>query len=535
MAIAELPPQSARHDRTPEQGLRFARTFTTDGVHPYDEIAWERRDAVIPGEGGNVFEQKGVEVPAFWSMTATNVVASKYFRGKLGTAARETSVKQMVDRVVDTIARWGTEGGYFATSEDAAVFSDELKYLMVHQYASFNSPVWFNIGVAGVPQQASACFILSVDDSMSSILDWFKTEGIIFKGGSGSGINVSTIRSSKEHLSGGGYASGPVSFMRGADSVAGSIKSGGTTRRAAKMVVLNADHPDVHEFIWCKAKEEKKAWALGEMGYDMSLNGEAWHSIQFQNANNSVRVTDEFMKKAKADEDWELTARVSGAVLETVKARALLREIAEAAWECGDPGMQFDTTINDWHTSPVSGRINGSNPCSEYMSIDDSACNLASMNLMRFLHSDGEFDVERFRAAVELVFTAQEILVGYSDYPTAAIAANARSHRQLGLGYANLGAFLMQRGLPYDSNEGRAYAAAITALMTGAAFAQSARIAGAVGPYEAYPKHKDAHDRVMQMHRMHAYRIRDELLPASLLSAARPAWDDVVMGGKENG
>src|SRR6266568_6528942 len=363
MAIAELPPQSARHDRTPEQGLRFARTFTTDGVHPYDEIAWERRDAVIPGEAGNVFEQKGVEVPAFWSMTATNVVASKYFRGKLGTAARETSVRQMVDRVVDTIARWGTEGGYFASSVDAAVFSDELKYLMVHQYASFNSPVWFNIGVAGVPQQASACFILSVDDSMSSILDWFKTEGIIFKGGSGSGINVSTIRSSKEHLSGGGYASGPVSFMRGADSVAGSIKSGGTTRRAAKMVVLNSDHPDVREFIWCKAKEEQKAWARGEQGYDMGLNGEAWQSIQFQNANNSVRATDDFMRAALSDEDWPLRAVSTGETLETAKAKQLLRELSEAAWACGDPGMQFDTTINDWHTNPVSGRINGSNPC----------------------------------------------------------------------------------------------------------------------------------------------------------------------------
>src|SRR5216683_753633 len=353
MAIAELPPQSARHDRTPEQGLRFARAFTRDGVHPYDDIVWERRDAVIPGEGGNVFEQKGVEVPAFWSMTATNVVASKYFRGKLGTPARETSVRQMVDRVVDTIARWGTEGGYFATSKDAAIFADELKYLMVMQHASFNSPVWFNIGVAGVPQQASACFILSVDDSMNSILDWFKTEGIIFKGGSGSGINVSTIRSSKEHLSGGGYASGPVSFMRGADSVAGSIKSGGTTRRAAKMVVLNSDHPDVREFIWCKAKEEQKAWALGEQGYDMGLNGEAWQSIQFQNANNSVRASDDFMRAALSDEDWRLKAVNTGETLETLNARDLLREISEATWQCGDSGMQFDTTINDWHTSPV--------------------------------------------------------------------------------------------------------------------------------------------------------------------------------------
>src|SRR6266853_1417079 len=533
MAIADIAEVSV--SRAEPQGLRIQRRFTREGVHPYDEIEWELRDSVIPGESGNVFEQKGVEVPKSWSQTATNVVASKYFRGKLGAPERESSVKQMVDRVVDTIARAGFEGGYFASAVDRDAFADELKFLMVNQHASFNSPVWFNIGVEGVPQQASACFILSVEDDMHSILDWFRDEGIIFKGGSGSGVNVSRIRSQKENLSGGGFASGPVSFMRGADSVAGSIKSGGTTRRAAKMVILDADHPDVHEFIWCKAKEEKKAWALGEAGYDMSLNGEAWHSIQFQNANNSVRVTDEFMKRVQADEDWGLTARVGGTVLETVKARALLREIAEAAWQCGDPGMQFDTTINDWHTSPASGRINGSNPCSEYMSIDDSACNLASLNLLRFVHSDGEFDVERFRAAVEVVFTAQEILVGHSDYPTAKIAENARSHRQLGLGYANLGALLMQRGLPYDSNEGRAYAAALTALMTGAAYAQSGRIAEAVGPYEAYPKNRDAHDRVIQMHRLHAYRIRDELLPANLLSAARQSWDDAVAFGRAAG
>jgi len=533
MAIADIAPESVQ--RAEPKGLRIERHFTREGVHPYDEVEWELRDSSIRGESGTVFEQKGIEVPKVWSQTATNVVASKYFRGKLGSPERESSVRQMVDRVVDTIAQAGFEGGYFAGIADRDAFADELKYLMVHQHASFNSPVWFNIGVDGVPQQASACFILSVEDDMHSILDWFRDEGIIFKGGSGSGVNVSRIRSQRENLSGGGFASGPVSFMRGADSVAGSIKSGGTTRRAAKMVILDADHPDVHEFIWCKAKEEKKAWALGEAGYDMSLNGEAWRSIQFQNANNSVRVTDEFMKRAQTDEDWGLTARVGGAVLETVKARALLKEIAEAAWQCGDPGMQFDTTINDWHTSPASGRINGSNPCSEYMSIDDSACNLASLNLLRFVHSDGEFDVARFRAAVEVVFTAQEILVGYSDYPTARIAENARSHRQLGLGYANLGALLMQRGLPYDSNEGRGYAAAVTALMTGAAYAQSGRLAAAVGPYEAYPKNKDAHDRVIQMHRLHSYRIRDELVPASLLSAARQAWDDAVTFGHPAG
>jgi ribonucleoside-diphosphate reductase alpha chain len=535
MAIVEIDGAPAAPLHTPSNRLQFQRRFTREGTHPYDEVEWELRDAIIPGDGGNVFEQKGVEVPKFWSQTATNVVASKYFRGKLGTQVREWSVKQMVDRVVDTIARAGYEGGYFASETDRDTFAAELKYLIVHQHASFNSPVWFNIGVDGVPQQASACFILSVEDDMHSILDWFRNEGLIFKGGSGSGVNVSRIRSQKENLSGGGFASGPVSFMRGADSVAGSIKSGGTTRRAAKMVILDADHPDIRDFITCKAKEEKKAWALGEMGYDMSLNGEAWQSIQFQNANNSVRVTDEFMKRAAGDGDWDLTARVDGTVVETVKARALLREIAEAAWECGDPGMQFDTTINDWHTSPMSGRINGSNPCSEYMHIDDSACNLASLNLLRFLHTDGEFDADRFRSAVEVVFTAQDILVGYSDYPTAKIAENARSHRQLGLGYANLGALLMQRGLAYDSNEGRGYAASVTALMTGAAYAQSAKIADAVGPYEAYPKNKDAHDRVIQMHRLHAYRVRDELVPASLLSAARVAWDDAAAFGKQSG
>ncbi|HEY8732554.1 MAG TPA: vitamin B12-dependent ribonucleotide reductase [Candidatus Limnocylindria bacterium] len=534
MAIAELPPQSA-HPRRESPGLRFERYFTRDGVHPYDAIEWELRDAVIPGEGGNVFEQQGVEVPAFWSMTATNVVASKYFRGKLGTPARETSVRQMVDRVVDTIARWGTEKGYFAGVEDAAIFADELKYLMVNQHASFNSPVWFNIGVPGIPQQASACFIVSVEDSMNSILDWFKTEGVIFKGGSGSGVNVSTIRSSKEHLSGGGLASGPVSFMRGADSVAGSIKSGGTTRRAAKMVVLNTDHPDVREFIWCKAKEEKKAWALGEQGYDMGLNGEAWQSIQFQNANNSVRASDDFMRAALSDEDWQLRAVSTGETLETVKARQLLREISEATWACGDPGMQFDTTINDWHTRPVSGRINASNPCSEFLSLDDTACNLASLNLLRFRRTDGEFDVERFAKAVDVVFTAQEILVGSSDYPTATITVNAHANRELGIGYANLGALLMDRGLAYDSDEGRAYAAAITALMTGESYAQSARMAGVVGSYENYPKNQAGHDRVMEMHRLHAYRIREEIVPSDLLGAARQAWDDAVAIGKVHG
>ena len=534
MAIAELPRADHASIHNPT-GLTFPRTFTRAGVHPYDDIAWEIRDAVIPGEKGNVFEQKGVEVPKFWSMTATNVVASKYFRGKLGTPERETSVRQMVDRVVNTIAAWGTEGNYFASAEDAAVFADELRYLMVHQHASFNSPVWFNIGVPGRRQQASACFILSVDDSMDSILDWFKNEGVIFKGGSGSGINVSTVRSSREHLSGGGLASGPVSFMRGADSVAGSIKSGGTTRRAAKMVILNSDHPDVREFIWCKAKEEKKAWALGEQGYDMGLNGEAWQSIQFQNANNSVRATDDFMRAALADAPWGLKAVSDGATLETTSAAALLREISEAAWQCGDPGMQFDTTINDWHTCPVSGRINGSNPCSEYMHVDDSACNLASMNLMRFQDAAGEFDAARFSKAVDVVFTAQEILVGFTDYPTPKIAKNAKAMRQLGMGYANLGALLMDRGLAYDSDAGRGFSAAITALMTGEAYAQSARIAAAVGPYEEYPRNRQAHDQVMGKHRDAAYRIDDAFTPGQLVAAARDAWDSVVALGAKHG
>src|SRR6266540_5706320 len=539
MAVAEVPqqtvPGATATGTAPKKGLRLERYFTREGVHPYDEIEWELRDSVIPGDGGNVFEQKGVEVPKFWSATATNVVASKYFRGKLTSPERAWSVKQLIDRVVNRIASFGFANGYFATEDDREVFKTELTYVLVHQMASFNSPVWFNVGVPGAREVPSACFILSIEDDMGSILDWFKNEGVIFKGGSGAGVNVSNIRSSREQLSGGGWASGPVSFMRGADSVAGSIKSGGTTRRAAKMVVLDSDHPDIHDFIWCKAKEEKKAWALGEMGYDMSLNGEAWQSIQFQNANNSVRATDDFMKAAMAGESWNLTARTDGHVLNTVQARELLREISEATWQCGDPGMQFDTTINDWHTTPVSGRINGSNPCSEYMSIDDSACNLASLNLMRFLHADGEFDVARFARAVDVVFTAQEILVGFSDYPTPTITANAKSHRQLGIGYANLGALLMHRGLAYDSNEGRAYAAAITALMTGEAYSQSARIAAVVGPYEAYSKNKAGHDRVMEKHRAAAYKIVDDLVPPTLLSGARQAWDDAVSLGKTVG
>ena len=417
-------------------GLRFRRHFSTEGTHPFDEVEWETRDAVIPNfkEGGNAFEQRNVEFPVSWSQNATNIVAQKYFRGHLGTPERESSVRQLVSRVVDTIRGWGEKNHYFATEEDAEVFAHELTHLLVNQKAAFNSPVWFNVGVPDTPQQCSACFILAVEDHMSSILNWYVEEGTIFKGGSGSGINLSRIRSSKEGLAGGGTASGPVSFMRGADASAGTIKSGGKTRRAAKMVILNVDHPDVRDFIWCKAVEERKARVLRDAGFDMDLDGKDSHSTQYQNANNSVRVTDEFMRAFEQDQDWKLKAVLSGETVESTRARDLMRDIAQAAWECADPGMQYDTTINEWHTCPASGRINGSNPCSEYMHLDNSACNLASLNLMKFVNDDGTFDVADFKHAVEVVFTAQEILVGESSYPTEKIAENARAYRQLGLG-----------------------------------------------------------------------------------------------------
>ena len=436
------------------EGLTFKRFFTQEGTHPFDQVDWETRDAVIPNykEGGNAFEQRDVEFPRSWSQNATNIVAQKYFRGTLGTPQRESSVRQLVARVVDTITGWGRKNAYFASEHDAEIFADELTHLLVNQMAAFNSPVWFNVGVADTPQQCSACFILAVDDHMSSILNWYVEEGTIFKGGSGSGINLSKLRSSKEGLAGGGTASGPVSFMRGADASAGTIKSGGKTRRAAKMVILDVDHPDVRDFIWCKATEEKKARALRDAGFDMDLDGRDSYSIQYQNANNSVRVTDEFMQAVLEDRDWKLKAVTTGESLETTRARDLMRDIALAAWECADPGMQYDTTINEWHTCPASGRINASNPCSEYMHLDNSACNLASLNLMKFLDGDGNFDVRSFRRATEIVFTAQEIVVGESDYPTDKIGENARAFRQLGLGYANLGALLMARGLPYDSD-----------------------------------------------------------------------------------
>jgi ribonucleoside-diphosphate reductase alpha chain len=511
------------------------RFFTRSGEDPFADLEWEHRTAVISDESGNAFfEQKDVEIPKSWSQTATNVVVSKYFRGQLGSERRERSVRQLIGRVADTITAWGEKDGYFESPEEARTFHDELVHLLVNQKMAFNSPVWFNVGVEEKPQ-CSACFILSVEDTMESILDWCKTEGMIFKGGSGSGINLSAIRSSQEQLSAGGQASGPISFMRGADSIAGSIKSGGKTRRAAKMVVLNADHPDVEEFIDCKVNEERKAYALGTAGWDMSLNGEAWSSIQFQNANNSVRVTDEFMQAAVEGREWHLRRVTDGAPAKTVNARDLLHRMAAAAWECGDPGMQYDTTINDWHTCSNTGRINASNPCSEYMHVDDSACNLASLNLLKFLDDEGTFDVEAFRRAVSVTIWAQEIIVGNSSYPTERIAQNARAMRQLGLGYANLGALLMSLGLPYDSDGGRAYAAAITALMTGHAYATSATIAQRVGPFEAYHENRDPMLRVVAKHRDASRTIDVSAAPQYLIDAAHSAWDNALEMGTKFG
>jgi ribonucleoside-diphosphate reductase alpha chain len=515
--------------------LAVRRYFTIPGRDPFDEIEWETRDAFIAGKDKPTFEQKGVEFPKFWSQTATNIVTQKYFRGRMSSPEREFSVRQMIGRVVDTVGSWGRMGGYFASDEEADTFEAELKAILVNQLASFNSPVWFNVGFEEKPQ-CSACFILSIEDSMESILDWIRREGIIFRGGSGSGLNLSKLRSSKEQLSKGGYASGPVSFMRGADASAGTIKSGGKTRRAAKMVVLDVDHPDVDEFIWCKAKEERKARVLERAGYDMTLDSGDWASIQYQNANNSVRVTDAFMEAVEADVDWNLTARTDGTVIETVKARKLLRDMADAAWQCADPGVQYDTTINAWHTCPNTGRINASNPCSEYMHIDDSACNLASLNLMKFRRDDGELDVEALEHAVDVMFLAQEILVGYSSYPTPEIERNAKAYRQLGLGFANLGALLMARGLPYDSDEGRAYAAAITALMTGRAYRKSAEIAGRMGAFAGHQQNAAAMLSVMAKHRAAVGNIEHaDSVPADLLSACRKAWDDVLDLGEVNG
>ena len=518
-----------------EASVAPRRFFTIAGRDPFDEIEWELRDALIPGRAGPAFEQRNVEFPKFWSQTATNIVAQKYFRGRMASPERERSVKEMIGRVADTIAAWGRQGGYFATEEEGDAFHAELKAILANQIASFNSPVWFNVGFEETPQ-CSACFILSIEDSMESILDWIRREGVIFRGGSGSGLNLSKVRSSKEQLSKGGYASGPVSFMRGADASAGTIKSGGKTRRAAKMVVLDIDHPDVDEFIWCKAKEERKARVLEQAGYDMSLDSPDWASIQYQNANNSVRVTDAFMEAVVAGKQWNLTARTDGTVVESVDARALMRDIAAAAWECADPGVQYDTTINAWHTSPNTGRINASNPCSEYMHIDDSACNLSSLNLLKFRREDGEFDVEMFEHAVDVMFLAQEIIVGYSSYPTPEIGRNALRFRQLGLGYANLGALLMARGLPYDSDEGRAYAAAITALMTGRAYRKSAEVAHRMGPHAGYSENAAAMIGVIAKHRASVGNIQHtESVPNDLLKAARKAWDEALEIGEAYG
>ena len=520
------------------KGLRFGRYFTPAGSHAFDLVEWERRTAAITGEKGQViFEQKDVEVPRSWSQLAINVVAQKYFRGGLGTPERETSVRQLIDRVVETLAGWGREGGYFASEEDAENWSEELRYLLVTQQASFNSPVWFNIGVPGRAQQGSACFINSVEDSMESILELVKTEGMLFKFGSGTGTNLSVLRSSKEQLSGGGTASGPVSFMKGYDSFAGSIKSGGTTRRAAKMVILNADHPDILEFIRCKAEEEKKAWALIEAGYNVGFNvtGGAYDSVQFQNANNSVRVSDEFMRAVDGDKKWETKAVVDGRVIDTYKARDLWREIAEATWICGDPGLQFDTTIQDWNVVPNTGRINATNPCSEFVFLDDTACNLLSLNLMKFQTDEGRFDVEQFRRAVDICFTGQEIIVSKASYPTPAIAKNSEALRPLGLGYANLGALLMSMGLAYDSEEGGRFAGAITAIMTGRAFAQSARMAQVKGPFSEFAKNREPMLRVMEKHRQAAHQLSTSPESAEVVDAARETWDEAVKLGRAHG
>jgi ribonucleoside-diphosphate reductase alpha chain len=525
---------AANRAGTTDAGLTVERRSTTPGVHPFDEVEWELRDAIIGDPSNPAFEQRGVEFPKTWSQNATNIVAQKYFRGRLGSPERESSVKQMISRVAGTIAGWGRAGDYFATDDDADAFEAELTHILLHQEAAFNSPVWFNVGFEEHPQ-CSACFILSVQDTMESILDWNTKEGMIFRGGSGSGINLSNIRSSQEHLSKGGLASGPVSFMRGADAWAGTIKSGGKTRRAAKMVVLDVDHPDIQDFIWCKANEEEKAAALRDAGFDMRIDGDGFTSIQYQNANNSVRVTDDYMQAVEASSDWELTARVSGEPVKTVAARELMREIADAAWRCADPGVQYDTTINRWHTCPESGRINASNPCSEYMHVDDSACNLASINLMKFRREDGSFDSERFAHAVDVVFLAQEIVVTPSSYPTKQIGDNARAFRQLGLGYANLGALLMADGIPYDSDEGRNVAAGITSLMTGRGYRKSAEIAAAVGPYDEYDKNREPHNNVMRMHREAAYEIDSTGVKGDLVDAAREAWDEAVELGDEHG
>ena len=518
--------------------LTLARYFTEAGTHPYEQFTWVKRESKIvnPSTGKVVFEQQDAEFPDSWSQNAINIVAQKYFHGTPGGDNREKGLKDLVDRVVDTITKYGYENGYFSEESEADTFNAELKYILVSQRAAFNSPVWFNIGTPDRSQQASACFILKVEDNLPSILNWYREEGMIFKGGSGAGLNVSSLRASEERLSSsGGKASGPVSFMRGADASAGTIASGGKTRRAAKMVILNIDHPDIEEFIWCKAREERKARVLEEAGFDMGLNGHDMMSIQYQNANNSVRVTDDFMRAVEKDADWDLTGVKDKKTYKTLKARELFRQVAEAAWESADPGMQFDTTINDWHTTPNAGRINGSNPCSEYMHLDNSACNLASLNLLKFLNRDGTFDIDAYKHSIEVVFTAQEILVGYSSYPTESIDKNARAYRELGMGYANLGATLMAKGLPYDSAEGRAFAASLTAIMTGHAYATSGRIAKRVGPFSGYSKDKQGMNRVLKKHRDAVNDIDASLVSEDLLRTAAEVWDDAVELGEKYG
>ncbi|MEA2164533.1 MAG: ribonucleoside-diphosphate reductase alpha chain [Thermoanaerobaculia bacterium] len=528
----------ARKKETKGGGIEVDRFFTKPGIDVYDTCEWEMRSAAITNEGGGiVFEQKDVEMPKFWSQMATNVVVSKYFRGHIGTPDRETSVRQLIGRVARTITGWGREGGYFATEADGDTFRDELTHILLYQMAAFNSPVWFNVGIEPQPQ-CSACFINSVNDTMDSILGLAKTEGMLFKYGSGTGSNLSSIRSSRELLAGGGTASGPVSFMKGYDSFAGVIKSGGKTRRAAKMVILNADHPDILDFIESKEKEEKKAWALIDAGYDGAFNapGGAYDSVQFQNANHSVRVTDEFMKAYEKDLDWNTyTVTQPKTVMGTYKARDLMRKMAESAHLCGDPGMQFDTTVNDWHPCPNTARINASNPCSEYMFLDDSACNLASLNLMKFYNENTGFDVEAYRAALRIVITAQEITVDFASYPTKAIEKNSHAFRPLGIGYANLGALLMARGIAYDSEDGRDYAAAITSILSGESYAQSARIAAKIGPFEGYAVNEEPFLRVIDKHRRAAYRINNRPLPADLAEAATQVWDEAYALGQEHG
>jgi ribonucleoside-diphosphate reductase alpha chain len=523
--------------RATQPGLRIERVFSTEGIHPYDELTWERRDVVQTNwkTGEAVFEQKGVEFPDSWSLNASTIVTTKYFRGAVGTDAREWSLRQLIDRVVKTYRKGGEDHGYFATPADAEVFEHELTWLLAHQYFSFNSPVWFNVGTPS-PQQVSACFILSVDDSMDSILNWYKEEGFIFKGGSGAGLNLSRIRSSKELLSSGGTASGPVSFMRGADASAGTIKSGGATRRAAKMVVLDVDHPDIEEFVQTKAREEHKIRALRDAGFDMDLGGSDITSVQYQNANNSVRVSDEFMRAVEEGREFGLRGRQTGEVIETVDARELFDKIAKAAWECADPGLQYDDTINDWHTNPETGRITASNPCSEYMSLDNSSCNLASLNLMKFLKDDDTFDAALFAQAVELIITAMDISICFADFPTEAIGDTTRDYRQLGIGYANLGALLMAMGLGYDSEGGRSMAAAITSLMTGTSYRRSAELASVVGPYAGYARNAEAHQRVMRKHQAANDTVRTlSPVDGAVHRLATTMWSQVVDHGAQHG